>query len=125
VQRVDAALEEPEGLGLDRGDVGLEADWRRDDGAAASGDGVNDDELLTAVIGEERLPTIDRFDRVQLAEVVRTCRRHRSLSAAGRDLFSASRAKRATANDADRPRKYLLRFGLDYATVATNGAYAS
>lgn len=34
------------------------------------------------------------------------------LSEAGRALFSASRARRTSANDADRLRKYLARFGL-------------
>jgi transcriptional regulatory protein RtcR len=58
---------------------------------------------------------LDPFDRVQLAEVVRVCRRSRSLSEAGRHLFSASRARRSSANDADRLRKYLGRFGLDWA----------
>ena len=72
---------------------------------------------LAALLGEERLAAIDRFDRVQLAEVVRCCRRHRSLSAAGRELFAITRQKRATANDADRLRKYLARFGLDHAAV--------
>jgi len=99
----------------------LEADWRRDDDPAArSGVDHDDDELLDLVVGD-RLATIDRFDRVQLAEVVRTCRRHRSLSAAGRELFAVSRQKRATANDADRLRKYLARFGLDWAKVTAAG----
>ena len=62
-----------------------------------------------------RLAEIDPFDRVQLAEVIRICRRSRSLSEAGRTLFSASRSRRASANDADRLRKYLQRFGLDWA----------
>jgi transcriptional regulatory protein RtcR len=39
------------------------------------------------------------------------------LSAAGRELFAVTRQKRATANDADRLRKYLARFGLDHAAV--------
>jgi transcriptional regulatory protein RtcR len=32
-------------------------------------------------------------------------------------LFAASREKKSTANDADRLRKYLARFGLDWAGV--------
>jgi transcriptional regulatory protein RtcR len=45
---------------------------------------------------------------------VKTCRAGRSLSEAGRNLFAASRQKRATANDADRLRKYLARFDLGW-----------
>jgi transcriptional regulatory protein RtcR len=102
----------------------LRSDWRRDEPFAAvgdAGDGARgaeaDDELLRSVLGDERLAALDRFDRVQLAEVVRCCRSARSLSAAGRELFAVTRQKRATANDADRLRKYLARFGLDHAAV--------
>ncbi len=93
----------------------LEADWRRD--APAGGGAPDDDALLAEVLGDERLAQLDRFDRVQLAEVVRCCRRHRSLSAAGRELFAVTREKRATTNDADRLRKYLARFQLDHAAI--------
>jgi transcriptional regulatory protein RtcR len=72
---------------------------------------------LAAMLGEERTAGIDPFDRVQLAEVLRVCRASRSLSEAGRTLFAASRLKRSSANDADRLRKYLARFGLDWAQV--------
>jgi transcriptional regulatory protein RtcR len=95
----------------------LEVDWRREADGAGGADEGDDDTLLAGLLGEERLAAIDRFDRVQLAAVVRCCRRHRSLSAAGRELFAVSRTKRATANDADRLRKYLARFGLDHAAV--------
>lgn len=73
-----------------------------------------DHELLTEMLGAERLATIDPFDRVQLAAVVRTCRRCRSLAEAGRELFAVSRSKKKSPNDADRIRKYLLRFGLNW-----------
>jgi transcriptional regulatory protein RtcR len=98
----------------------LESDWRRDDGASSSGErrgGHDDDALLQELMGDAGLAALDRFDRVQLAEVVRVCRQQGSLSAAGRELFAVSRENRATANDADRLRKYLARFGLDHARV--------
>ncbi len=96
----------------------LQADWQRGDENGPASEGADDDDaVLGQVLGTAELDTIDRFDRVQLAEVVRACRRHRSLSAAGRELFAISRAKRATTNDADRLRKYLARFGLDYSKL--------
>lgn len=55
---------------------------------------------------------LDRFDRVQLEDVLEVCATARSLSDAGRALFAASRERRTTTNDADRLRKYLARFGL-------------
>ena len=68
---------------------------------------------LDALLGPAAAAALDRFDRVQLADVVTVCRRSRSLSDAGRALFAASRQRKASANDADRLRKYLARFGLD------------
>lgn len=75
-------------------------------------------DLLSPLLGEEAVALIDPFDRVQLAETIRVCRASRSLSAAGRTLFAASRLRRSTANDADRLKKYLARFGLDWATLS-------
>jgi transcriptional regulatory protein RtcR len=76
---------------------------------------------LEHLLGPERLAAVDPFDRVQLAEVLRVCRRARSLSEAGRMLFSASRARRSAPNDADRLRKYLQRYGLDWARISVEG----
>ena len=73
-----------------------------------------DEELHELLPGVE----LDRFDRAQLAEVVRVCRRARSHSEAGRELFSVSRKRRASTNDADRLRKYLARFGLSWERVS-------
>ncbi|NBZ89385.1 RNA repair transcriptional activator RtcR family protein [Stagnihabitans tardus] len=61
--------------------------------------------------------TLDEFDRVQLEAVIAVCRQCDSLSAAGRRLFAVSRTAKASANDADRLRKYLGRFGLDWAAL--------
>ena len=66
------------------------------------------------MLGSERAAALDRFDRVQLADVVAVCRTAASLSAAGRVLFASSRAARTSRNDADRLRKYLARFGLTF-----------
>lgn len=74
-------------------------------------------DVLGDLLPESRLRTIDPFDRVQLAYVVAVCRQSGSLSAAGRSLFSASRAERKSTNDADRLRKYLARFDLDWTGV--------
>lgn len=101
----------------------LRADWQRGGagGPTTAGTAADDDELLAAVLGPAGLAAVDRFDRVQLAEVVRACRRHRSLSAVGRELFAVSRTQRASTNDADRLRKYLARFGLSFDGLAGDG----
>ena len=71
-------------------------------------------DALHEIMTDEQISQLDLFDRCQLAEVVRVCRESKSLSAAGRTLFAASRAKKSNPNDADRLRKYLHRFGLTW-----------
>jgi transcriptional regulatory protein RtcR len=74
------------------------------------------DDPLVDVLGA-KAAELDRFDQVQLAEVIRTCRAARTLSDAGRSLFAVTRLARKTANDADRLQKYLARFGLGWEDV--------
>lgn len=73
--------------------------------------------LLTQTLGVEKAGQLDRFDRVQLADVIRVCRQSQSLSEAGRTLFTVSRTRRKIANDADRLRKYLGKFGLTWTDI--------
>lgn len=75
------------------------------------------DDGLSALLDAETLAAIDPFDRPQLAEVIRICKTARNLSDAGRILFAASRARKTSSNDADRLRKYLARFDLDWEAV--------
>ncbi len=74
--------------------------------------------LLTNLLGSERMEQLDLFDRAQLAAVVAVCRESRSLSAAGRMLFSVSRTAKTSGNDADRLRKYLARFQLRFEDLS-------
>jgi transcriptional regulatory protein RtcR len=61
--------------------------------------------------------SLDMFDRMQLQSVISLCRHHHSISDAGRELFNVSRQQRSVINDADRLRKYLLKFGLEWDTI--------
>ena len=70
--------------------------------------------LLSELLTQNQISGIDLFDQTQLAYVLEVCRNSNSLSDAGRKLFAASRAKRASTNDSDRVRKYLAKFGLDW-----------
>jgi transcriptional regulatory protein RtcR len=78
---------------------------------------VERSDRVEQTLGAERAAALDRFDRVQLADVLDVCASSRSMSEAGRILFACSRAARTSVNDADRLRKYLARFGLDFATA--------
>lgn len=84
--------------------------------------GAASDDDLTLIAQVHPDPAgLDLFDRMQLAAVIRACRQSLSLSAAGRLLFAASRQAKSSQNDADRLRKYLARFGLDWAALVTPG----
>lgn len=100
----------------------LEVAWR-ELGAVTEGSTVDSgqpeqgEERLLAVLGQVRVSELDRFDRVQLADVVEVCASAPSLSAAGRILFAESRKLKANPNDADRLRKYLSRFDLGWDEI--------
>jgi transcriptional regulatory protein RtcR len=61
--------------------------------------------------------TLDRFERVQLEDVLTVCRTAPTLSAAGRTLFDRSRERKSVPNDADRLRKYPARFDLGWGEL--------
>jgi transcriptional regulatory protein RtcR len=94
----------------------LRRSWRALSGAPGDGE-----DTVAALLGP-RAEDVDEFDRVQLVHVVRVCREEPTLSAAGRRLFAVSRSRRKTSNDADRLRKYLLKFGLDWGGVREGAA---
>lgn len=81
------------------------------------GQASTSESALTRILSPETITELDRFDHIQLEDVVTVCANARNLSEAGRTLFSASRERRSSTNDADRLRKYLARFGLDWATI--------
>jgi transcriptional regulatory protein RtcR len=95
----------------------LRAQWTK--GAAPGMAGTVD--LVAEVLGADLAAELDRFDRVQLADVIAVCRQSRSLSEAGRVLFAQSRSRKQSTNDADRLRKYLTRFGLGWDDVSGRG----
>ena len=88
----------------------LKAGWTNAPGARAPA-------LVDRIVPPNRAAHLDRFDRVQLEDVLHVCRGAVSLSAAGRVLFDRSRERKRVANDADRLRKYLARFDLEWGDV--------
>jgi transcriptional regulatory protein RtcR len=102
------------------GESDVAAELARLAAASAAVDDTSD--LLTRVLGPGKAARLDRFDRVQLADVVTVCAAQPSLSAAGRVLFARSREDKASRNDADRLRKYLARFGLSFDEIRAAAA---
>ena len=95
----------------------LQSSWQRPESGDIGGQGVH--ALMKKLIPMEKLEEFDLFDRLQLASVLAVCCESRTLSEAGRKLFAASRTKKATANDADRLRKFLARFGVSWDKIAS------
>jgi transcriptional regulatory protein RtcR len=68
--------------------------------------------VLNDVIGANRAEQLDRFERVQLADVLNVCKQSKSLSEAGRKVFAVSRKNKRKTNDSDRLRKYLAKYNI-------------
>jgi transcriptional regulatory protein RtcR len=94
----------------------LRARWRLSARAQVPAEASGDEPLLRSTLGDG-VAALDRFDRAQLADVLRVCRASPTLSAAGRELFAVSRSGKASVNDADRLRKYLARYGLSWESA--------
>lgn len=87
----------------------LKESWKRPGGTPQ--------QPVAPLLSEDERAKIDPFDLVQLDYVLGVCRVSKTLSDAGRRLFAVSRTEKAKANDADRLKKYLKRFGLDWAMI--------
>lgn len=103
---------------IDKQSVDLETVRLRLVWSSNSSNNDTEDDGLSDLLSATALAEIDPFDRIQLAYVIRICRDARNLSEAGRALFSASRQQRASTNDADRLRKYLTKFGIDWRSLS-------
>lgn len=55
---------------------------------------------------------LDRFKKIQLADVLKVCRQSKNLSEAGRKVFAVSRKNKKKTNDSDRLRKYLAKYNI-------------
>ena len=72
---------------------------------------------LARYMGDERAAALDLFDSMQLESVIAVCRQSRTISDAGRKLYAVSRDAKVKPNDADRLKKYLAKFGLQWDQV--------
>ena len=96
--------------------VRLRKGWEAEAPASGKCPEENDEAVVRSVLGEG-FDALDLFDVPQLAGVIRVCRRSKTASEAGRTLFAESMKRRKSTNDADRLRKYLAGFGLDWKRV--------
>ncbi|NRR33499.1 sigma 54-interacting transcriptional regulator [Oxalobacteraceae bacterium] len=90
--------------------------WRHQAGSASSSpDAVDID--LEALMTPQAVAQLDLFDALQLRSVIQICRGCKSMSDAGRKLYAVSRDAKARPNDADRLKKYLARFNLEWTDI--------
>jgi len=73
--------------------------------------------LLENLLGPGKLASLDPIEKVQLEYVLDVCRKHHTISEAGREIYSASRKKKKSQNDADRLKKYLLRYSITWEDI--------
>ena len=76
-----------------------------------------DNNLLNEVIGADNAEQLDRFEKSQLADVLKVCRKSKSLSEAGRKVFAVSRKNKKKTNDSDRLRKYLAKYNIKWSDI--------
>jgi transcriptional regulatory protein RtcR len=90
--------------------------------------GVETDEdasLLERVLGTDHFRKLDRFEKSQLADVLRVCSGSKNLSDAGRKLFNVSRQSKKQSNDSDRLRKYLQKYGISWEQGVSSSALSN
>ena len=73
--------------------------------------------LLNEVIGVDKTEQLDRFEKVQLADVLKVCKESKNMSEAGRKAFAVSRKNKRKTNDSDRLRKYLAKYNIKWNDI--------
>ncbi len=73
--------------------------------------------FLNEVIGADKAEQLDRFEKVQLADVLKVCKESKSMSEAGRKVFAVSRKNKMKINDSDRLRKYLIKYNIKWNAI--------
>lgn len=90
----------------------LQTLWADDDNQLDKKSNINP-ELLNKINAQD----LDEFDKMQLLNVITLCQSHPNMASAGRALFNHSRLGKANANDSDRLRKYLGKFGVSWGEI--------
>lgn len=95
-------------------DVNDEIERMREECKVESGECKIDGDQLAKLLGDDYEAKYDRFDLIQLAEVVRVCRESKSMADASLKLYSVSLKAKKSSNNSDRLSKYLAKFGLRF-----------
>ncbi|MBF0119691.1 MAG: sigma 54-interacting transcriptional regulator [Desulfobacterales bacterium] len=79
--------------------------------------GCNEQDILIQILGEAKVKKLDRFEKIQLADVLSVCQKSKSISEAGRTMFAASRNEKKKTNDSDRLKKYLSKYSITWNSI--------
>ena len=88
----------------------LQTDWN----SSQTVEHNNDNELLQEALADDLYKSIDYFEQAQLAQVLRVCKKSKSMAEAGRTLFDKSRLQKSASNDSQRLRIYLKKYKLEF-----------
>lgn len=76
--------------------------------------GNDDEQVLKDTLSEEAFNNLDLFERLQLAQVIRICKKSKTMADAGRKLFNKSRLQKSASNDSQRLKVYLKKYGVAF-----------
>jgi len=69
---------------------------------------------IESILGEEKFKSIDLYEQISLAPLLRICRDSKSMADAGRRLFNISRSKKSSSNDSHRVKQILDKYGITF-----------
>lgn len=92
----------------------LTKDWQKKAENFSSSKGMSE---LEALVGEDALNALDRYDQIVLAGVIEACKESRSMAEAGRKLFNYSRTQRKSVNDTHRVKQILDKFNIRFQDI--------
>ncbi len=90
----------------------LQLDWN---GAINNRD--SSDERLKHLLSADIYEKLDLFERLQLKQVIKICKKSKNMADAGRTLFDKSRLQQSKSNDSQRLRAYLKKYGLEFRNL--------
>ncbi len=73
--------------------------------------------LIESVLGEGSCKSIDYYDQLNLANLIKVCQTSTSMAAAGRTLFNVSRLEKTSTNDSHRVKQLLDKYGIRFSEL--------
>ncbi len=75
--------------------------------------------LLKKILPKKTIETMDLYEQISIAALVKVCSESSSMAEAGRRLFNVSRLEKSSINDSHRVRQILQRYGIEFDDCKT------